>query len=94
MVVHKTVAGVTTEDRWGLHNNWAFVNGLNTRYNLPDVIHGAEFRMPLRYKGRGRMESLALPKGETDADAWFGYRLRFRGLERTQKHREADHAIG
>ena len=78
----------------GLHHNWAFVNGINARYNLPQDQLGAGFITPLSYRGRGRMESIAIDNGSTDPAAFFGYRLRFRGLMREMKLRAATHAVG
>jgi hypothetical protein len=91
IIVHKTA---DQEKRNGLHNNWAFLSALNTRYNLPSSENGAEFRTPLTYRGRGRMESVVLDNRSGESQPWLGYRLRWRGLYREQKYRTAEDAIG
>lgn len=78
----------------GLHHNWAFVNGINARYNLPNDQEGAGFITPWSYRGRGRMESIAIDNGSQQPDSWFGYRLRLRGLQRETKIRAATDASG
>lgn len=93
VLVHKTVAGVATKN--GLHGNWLFRQALNTNYGLPDATLGAEFTGCLTYRGRSRMEGVAIDnKTVADPEPWLGYRLRFRGLSRTQKMRTTDDAIG
>lgn len=88
--VHRRETG---SDKKGLHNNWVFRSMLNTRYNLPDPVYGADFKTCLTYRGRGRMEKVAV-EGTTDLQAWYGYRLRFRGLYREQKLDGSTDAIG
>jgi hypothetical protein len=70
----------------GLHANYSYLSSLNTRYNLPDADYGATFIRPLFYKGRGRMETYGVDDGGS-IQTWYGYRLRFRGLDREQKLR-------
>jgi len=77
----------------GLHTNYAFLEGLNTRYNLPSEDYGARFYRPLIYKGRGRMETFGVDDGGAE-QIWYGYRLRFRGLHREQKLRSINDAQG
>lgn len=93
VVVHKSMTPVKN----GLHNNWGLVSGINERYHLPNEEDGAGFLFPLRFKGRGRMETVGFPGPEsnpTAATVFFGYRLRFRGLTREQKMRDTTDAIG
>jgi hypothetical protein len=90
VVVHRR-AGVLLH---GFHNNWSFVSSLNTRYNLPDDTYGAKFLQPLRYRGKGAMESIVMETQSGTMDAWYGYRLRLRGLLREQKQNIATDAIG
>lgn len=90
IIVHRSAEG---HELYGLHNNWDFRTALNTRYNLPDSDYGAQFSGVLTYRGKGPMESLALDDGQ-NVHSWFGYRLRFRGLYRIQKHRLSTDAIG
>lgn len=92
VVIHKTVGGATAEGKHGLHANYVFMDGLNQRYNLPGQ-YGAEFKFPFMYRGRGSMESIAI-EGSQDPTAYYGYRLRFRGLAREQKLRSETDAIG
>ncbi len=93
VIIHKSTLHAAEQNKDGLHNNWAFRTAINAAYNLPDLALGAEFTGCFHYKGRGRMEPLVVDEGNT-AQAWMGYRLRFRGLERIQKHRLAVDAIG
>ena len=88
-VVHKSAIPVKN----GLHNNWSLVSGINTRYNLPSEEGGANFTQPLRYKGRGRMETVGYAD-EQNVHTFYGYRLRFSGLHREQKMRNETDAIG
>ena len=89
ILIHKSGAEIKN----GLHNNYSFLTGLNLRFNLPNEADGAEFRMPWNYKGRGRMETIGLAD-EQAIHAFYGYRLRFRGLMRLQKLRRTEDAIG
>lgn len=84
---------VVLSGRNGLHNNYDFLAGLNARYQLPDNVYGAMFNQRLSYKGRGRMEPLGVDDGNV-TQAWFGYRLSFRGLDREQKLRSLSDAQG
>lgn len=94
VVVHKTTPYTGEATKNGLHKNYAFLVALNAYYNLPSAA-GAKFTMPLAYMGRGRMEAIAVDDGAgSGATAWYGYRLRFRGLTREQKLREAAEAAG
>lgn len=70
----------------GLHANYSFLTSLNTRYNLPHAEQGAAFNRPLFFKGRGRMDVHGVDSGDS-TQSWYGYRLRFRGLDREQKLR-------
>ena len=90
IVIHRRETGTV---KLGFHRNYLFLSALNTRYNLPDPLYGADFKTPLLYKGRSKLESLALDGG-TDIQAWYGMRLRFRGLDRTQKLSGETDAIG
>ena len=78
----------------GLHLNYTFLADLNTYFALPHDDLGASFITPLVYRGRSRMESIILPSTNGDGQAWLGYRLRFRGLQRTQKLRGVTDASG
>lgn len=85
----KVMVANPTNNLFGFHKNWAFMKGLNERFALPHVVDGDAYFTPLSFRGRGRMEMIGidkgmLPNGEVDAQCWFGYRLRFRGLQRTQ----------
>src|SRR5687768_9998809 len=94
--VHQSSSGsglLTVNNRHGFHGNYAFMSALNSRYALPDPEKGADFKSPLRYRGRGRLEPLALQDGQK-VQAWLGFRLRFRGLYREQKFRTENDAIG
>ena len=77
----------------GLHQNFEFMNALNNRYNLPHAELGSKFNLPLFYRGRGRMETVGLDDQGT-VNAFYGYRLRFRGLTRVQVTNNANYAIG
>ena len=77
----------------GLHRNYAFKDYLNSYWSLPSSTQGSIFVSPLIYGGRTRMETVGLLDG-SNPKAFYGYRLRFRGLLRTQKLRSADDAIG
>lgn len=90
VLVHRSAG--TIKD--GLHGNWSFRTFLNGRWNLPHEEYGAEFLTPLRYRGKGAMQTLTLEDGGTPDIAWYGYRLQFRGLKREQKMRLATDAIG
>ncbi len=68
----------------GLHQNWKFVNELNTKYELPHPEYGDKFFLPFVYRGRGRMETVGNDTETGAVVAWYGYRLRFRGLAREQ----------
>jgi hypothetical protein len=85
----KVIVERPSEKMYGLHQSWSFMRGLNERYALPHLVDGDVFFTPLFYRGRGRMETVGiergiLPDGSVDAQTWYGYRLRFRGLSRTQ----------
>lgn len=90
VLLHRTLGDKSLH---GLHGNWGFRTAINTRYNLPDPDHGAEFSGVFMYRGKGPMETLGLDDGN-NVHTWFGYRLRFRGLWREQKFRIATDAIG
>lgn len=92
IMVHKTIAG--TASLFGLHANYTFLSELNARYNLPSEDNGAKFITPLFYRGRSPMETVALDSTGDSINAWFGYKLRFRGLSREQKLRGTTDAIG
>ena len=83
------------EKSFGLHDNWVFMNELNTRYNLPG-INGGQFATPLRYRGRGRMEFIGIESSTVgqDAQPYFGFRLRFRGLLREQVTNNSSYSLG
>lgn len=72
-----------------LHNNYALMASINTQFSLPSAtvsgdVGGDVFgQEPLIYRGRTKNEVVSIP-GTTDAQAWFGRRLNFRGLSRTQ----------
>jgi hypothetical protein len=86
--LHDMERAVVVPAGGGLHANYLFLESLNNRYNLPDATLGAAFNRPLFYKGRGRMEPLGVDDGNT-TKAWYGYRLRFRGLDREQRLRDS-----
>lgn len=69
----------------GLHQNPRFVVELNQRYGLPDKDLGDKFTNQLFYRGRGRMENPSVDLDGNNSQAWYGYRLRFRGLTRIQR---------
>lgn len=81
------------EPSYGLHANYNFLAGINSRYSLPHDILGANFHFPFVYKGRGPMEERGYDQ-DGRAIVWSGYRLRFRGLAREQKLRGSGIAIG
>lgn len=94
VIVDRSVNG-----RFGFHKNWQFMNGLNERFSLPSESDGDKFYTPMSYRGRGRMEKMGverggLPDGGVDVQLWIGYRLRFRGLMRTQATNNANKFIG
>lgn len=75
--------------KW-LHNNYLLMASINTQFSLPTAtgagagaggdVFGQE---PLIYRGRTKNEFITIP-GTNDAQVWFGRRLQFRGLTRTQ----------
>lgn len=84
---------------WGFHKNWKFLQGLNERFSLPHTQDGDKYFTPLVYRGRGRMEMIGLDRGvlgdgSIDVQPWFGYRLRFRGLMRTQATNNPNKYLG
>lgn len=85
--LHDLERAVMVSGANGFHANYSFLESLNFRYNLPDSTLGAAFNRPLFYKGRGRMEPMGVDDGNS-TKAWYGYRLRFRGLDREQKLRD------
>lgn len=92
--LHEMERKVIIHKQKGFHRNYDFVNALNTRYNLPHETNGAKFINPWVYLGRGRMETVGITDDSDRGQSWYGYRLRFRGLGRIQKLREATDAIG
>lgn len=83
----------------GFHENMEFLQGLNARFSLPHTQDGDVFFTPLRFRGRGRMEMIGVDRGtlgngEVDTQLWFGYRLRYRGLMRTQATNNPNKYIG
>jgi hypothetical protein len=78
----------------GLHANYQFLYELNKRYNLPSADYGPSFIRPLFYQGRGKMDVLTIEADNKSPQAWYGYKLRFKGLEREQKLRGAFDAQG
>lgn len=91
----KVIVYNPTSGNHGLHDNWVFMNGLNTRYSLPHVEAGGTFCTPLRYRGKGRMEFIGV-EGTLGADTqpWYGFRLRLRGLLREQPTNNSNYALG
>lgn len=90
------LVGNPSQGLFGFHQNWLFMNGLNTRYGLPSVGDGGTFSTPLFYRGRGRMEFIGI-EGTTasqDAQPFYGYRMRFRGLLREQPTNNSAYALG
>ena len=71
-----------------LHANYDYLVAINQEYELPNSELGSDFYRPLFYRGRSRMEVLGL-EDETSTQSWFGYRLRFKGLEREHKLRSS-----
>lgn len=65
-----------------LHNNWTLRTQINTDFSLPSEDDGDDFTGVLAYTGRGRIEPAVLP--EQNAPAFSGWRMRFKGLSRTQ----------
>lgn len=59
---------------------WEFIN---TKFQLPISGRGDRFNGTLMYKGRGKSEVISLPAEEGGGE-FYGRRLRFRGLDRTQ----------
>lgn len=79
---------------FGLHKNYLFMNALNEYHNLPDFNLGATFTKPFYYAGRGTMETMGYSDGSPTPQAWYGYRLRFRGLLREQLCHQPTYGIG
>jgi len=69
-----------------LHQNWKIWTFINTLFKLPDDDLGAGFQDRFVFRGYSRFESIAIPGGN-DATAFYGRRLRFRGLKRVQNVR-------
>jgi hypothetical protein len=86
------------QKKYGFHHNWELMNGLNSRYKLPDTDNGGTFCTPLFYRGRGKMEFIGTevsgPSETSDTQPWYGYRLRFRGLLREQRVANSAYALG
>lgn len=88
VLVHGAKTGLN-----GLHNNYSFVNDLNTYFELPDNSLGDVFLSRFTFKGRGRNEEILVPTAR-DEQMFIGYTLRFSGLKRIQKIRNINHALG
>lgn len=83
-----------SKNKFGLHGNWEFRRALNSKFDLPHEDRGADFKRPFRYRGRGVMETEALDDNLGREIVWFGYKLRFRGLEREQVLHKPNYALG
>lgn len=59
---------------------WEFINA---KFGLPVTGLGDKFNGTLMYRGRNKSEVISLPKEEGGGE-FYGRRLRFRGLHRTQ----------
>lgn len=92
--LHKLERMIILNNQFGLHKNYSYMEALNDRYELPSSIHGAEFRFPWTYLGRGPMETQVLIDSSNREQIWYGYRLRFRGLSREQKLHNSSYALG
>lgn len=95
----KVLVSNPTNKLFGFHKNWDFMKGLNERFGLPHQVDGDAYYTAMVYKGRGKMEMMGvdrglLPDGSVDAQCWFGYKMRFRGLPRTQATNLAGKIIG
>lgn len=66
-----------------LHGIYAVPAAINAQFTLPSIGSGGVFRLPLAYRGRTRNEKLEVADVQ-DSALWFGRRLLFRGLPRTQ----------
>lgn len=71
----------------GLHRNYGFLIFVNELFKLPSDELGAKFTEPLLFRGANRFESIAFAGAKNDAHAFYGRRIRFRGLKRIQKVR-------
>ncbi len=67
-----------------LHENHAVDAYINTKFGLPVAGLGDAFGGRWVYRGRQKMESVALPDYQ-GSPVWIGRRLRFTGLKRTQR---------
>jgi hypothetical protein len=78
---------IPTEDQssLGLHQNYGAMNFINSLFGLPDAGLGDKFCEPLVFRGFSRFESVVIGEGK-GAEAYYGRRLRFRGLKRIQKY--------
>lgn len=75
---------VVGQQSGGLHQNYGAMNFVNELFNLPSSELGAGFNTPLLFRGFSRFESVAIENGGNAAQAYYGRRLRFRGLKRIQ----------
>lgn len=71
----------------GLHMNWRLPLFINELFKLPNDDEGAGFLGALTFRGYSRFESIGIPGQGNDAVAYYGRRLRFRGLKRIQNVR-------
>lgn len=92
--LHRLERDIVLNNRFGLHKNYSFMNALNTAYNLPSEVHGADFRFPFVYRGRGSMVTTFTEGGNNMPITWYGYVLRFRGFAREQKLHDSTFALG
>lgn len=92
--LHDLERNVILNNRFGLHKNYVFMNALNDAYNLPSEKHGADFRKPFVYRGRGSMVTLGIETSGGLVTTWYGYILRFAGLSREQILHNSSYALG
>lgn len=73
---------VSSAGAGGLHKNYRFRTFVNSLFGLPNLDDGPEFTTPLYWLG-GALRPEGVEVGE-GGPAFFGYRLRFRGMLREQ----------
>lgn len=74
---------VSKNNTGGLHQNWSLWTYINSLFGLPSDTDGPGFTGALSFRGFSRLEGVALAD-TAGVPAFYGRRLRFSGLERTQ----------
>ncbi len=67
----------------GLHKNYRLLQYINQKFELPNEESGPGFVTPLNFAGYGRLETRTI-EGGSGPIAFYGRKLRFRGLTREQ----------